>query len=172
MSKMGISTLASYSGAQVFGAIGLHPDVINFAFTGTTSQVMGLNFSDIAKETLARHARAFAADAKVTDEGVYRFRRDGETHAWTPSVLQSFHTFVGIKGADKAQQMGGLREIHVRAGRGFAGGVAPVPETEKGHADSAGGSRGRLRKSGAASPRRRCRSALSRPRRMRRWPSR
>jgi glutamate synthase domain-containing protein 2/glutamate synthase domain-containing protein 1/glutamate synthase domain-containing protein 3 len=104
MSKMGISTLASYSGAQVFSAIGLHPDVINFAFTGTTSQVQGLNFADIAKETLTRHTRAFAPDAKLTDEGIYRFRRDGETHAWTPSVLQSFHTFVGIKGADKANK--------------------------------------------------------------------
>jgi glutamate synthase domain-containing protein 2/glutamate synthase domain-containing protein 1/glutamate synthase domain-containing protein 3 len=104
MSKMGISTLASYSGAQTFSAIGLHPDVIAFAFTGTTSQVMGLNFKDIAQETLTRHTRAFAADAKITDEGIYRFRRDGEMHAWTPPVLQSFHTFVGIKGADKANK--------------------------------------------------------------------
>ena len=104
MSKMGISTLASYSGAQTFSAIGLHPDVISFAFTGTTSQVMGLNFKDIAAETLARHTRAFGAEAKVTDEGIYRFRRDGEMHAWTPPVLQSFHTFVGIKGMDKANK--------------------------------------------------------------------
>ena len=104
MSKMGISTLASYSGAQTFSAIGLHPDVISYAFTGTTSQVMGMNFRDIAVESLARHARAFAPDAKLADEGVYRFRRDGEMHAWTPPVLQSFHTFVGIKGMDKANK--------------------------------------------------------------------
>jgi len=102
MSKMGISTLASYSGAQTFQAIGLHPDVIAYAFTGTPSHVMGLNFREIAGETLARHTRAFAPDAKLTDEGIYRFRRDGELHAWTPPVLQSFHTYVGIKGADKA----------------------------------------------------------------------
>ena len=105
MSKMGISTLASYSGAQTFSAIGLHPDVIAYAFTGTTSQVMGLNFADIAQETLTRHTRAFATrEAKLTDEGIYRFRRDGEMHAWTPPVLQSFHTFVGIKGMDKANK--------------------------------------------------------------------
>jgi glutamate synthase (NADPH/NADH) large chain/glutamate synthase (ferredoxin) len=104
MSKMGISTLASYSGAQTFSAIGLHPDVIDFAFTGTTSQVKGLNFADIAKESLTRHERAFAPDAKITDEGIYRFRRDGELHAWTPPVLQSFHTYVGIKGMDKASK--------------------------------------------------------------------
>jgi glutamate synthase (NADPH/NADH) large chain/glutamate synthase (ferredoxin) len=102
MSKMGISTLASYSGAQTFQAIGLHPDVISFAFTGTPSQVKGLSFREIAEETLARHQRAFAPDAKLSDEGVYRYRRDGEMHAYTPAVIQSFHTYVGIKGADKA----------------------------------------------------------------------
>ena len=102
MSKMGISTLASYSGAQIFQAIGLHPDVIDFAFTGTNSQVMGLGFREIAEETLMRHKRAFEPDAKLVDEGYYRYRRDGEVHAYTPQVLQSFHTFVGIKGADKA----------------------------------------------------------------------
>ena len=104
MSKMGISTLASYSGAQTFSAIGLHPDVITFAFTGTVSQVMGMNFAEIAQETLARHARAFAPDARIADEGIYRFRRDGEMHAWSPPVLQSFHTFVGLKGMDKANK--------------------------------------------------------------------
>ncbi|MCE0483414.1 MAG: glutamate synthase large subunit [Methylacidiphilales bacterium] len=104
MSKMGISTLASYSGAQTFHAIGLHADVIDFAFTGTPSQVKGLNFREIAKETLARHQRAFASEAKLSDEGVYRYRRDGELHAWTPAALQSFHTYVGIKGMDKANK--------------------------------------------------------------------
>jgi glutamate synthase domain-containing protein 2/glutamate synthase domain-containing protein 1/glutamate synthase domain-containing protein 3 len=102
MSKMGISTLASYSGAQIFHAIGLHPEVIDYAFTGTASQVKGLHFREIAEETLARHQRAFGSEAKLTDEGVYRFRREGELHAYTPAVIQSFHTYVGIKGADKA----------------------------------------------------------------------
>jgi glutamate synthase domain-containing protein 2/glutamate synthase domain-containing protein 1/glutamate synthase domain-containing protein 3 len=102
MSKMGISTLASYSGAQIFHAIGLHSEVIDYAFKGTASQVKGISFREIAEETLARHRRAFSADAKLTDEGVYRFRREGEAHAYTPSVIQSFHTYVGIKGVDKA----------------------------------------------------------------------
>jgi glutamate synthase (NADPH/NADH) large chain/glutamate synthase (ferredoxin) len=104
MSKMGISTLASYSGAQTFHAIGIHPDVIAYAFTGTPSQVKGLSFREIAEETLARHERAFSPDAHLTDEGFYRYRRDGELHAWTPQVLQSFHTYVGIKGMDKANK--------------------------------------------------------------------
>jgi glutamate synthase (NADPH/NADH) large chain/glutamate synthase (ferredoxin) len=102
MSKMGISTLASYSGAQMFQAIGIHPDVIAYAFTGTNSQVKGLGFREIAEESLVRHARAFTPEGKLTDDGYFRYRRDGELHAWTPPVLQSFHTYVGIKGADKA----------------------------------------------------------------------
>ncbi|HUB68186.1 MAG TPA: glutamate synthase large subunit [Candidatus Methylacidiphilales bacterium] len=102
MSKMGISALASYSGAQTFQAIGLQPEVIACAFNGTPSQVNGLSFREIAGETLARHARAFSPEAKILDEGVYRYRRDGELHAYTPAVIQSFHTYVGIKGADKA----------------------------------------------------------------------
>jgi glutamate synthase domain-containing protein 2/glutamate synthase domain-containing protein 1/glutamate synthase domain-containing protein 3 len=102
MSKMGISTLASYSGSQTFHAIGLNAEVIDYAFTGTASQVKGLGFRDIAEETLTRHRRAFAEGAKLSDEGFYRYRRDGELHAYTPALIQSFHTYVGIKGADKA----------------------------------------------------------------------
>jgi glutamate synthase domain-containing protein 2/glutamate synthase domain-containing protein 1/glutamate synthase domain-containing protein 3 len=104
MSKMGISTLASYSGAQIFQAIGLAPEVIDFAFTGTASQVKGLGFKEIAQETLTRHTFAFSEGAKLSDDGYYRFRQSGEMHAWTPPALQSFHTFVGIKGADKANK--------------------------------------------------------------------
>jgi glutamate synthase (NADPH/NADH) large chain/glutamate synthase (ferredoxin) len=102
MSKMGISTLASYSGAQIFHAIGLNAEVIDYAFKGTASQVKGLGFRDIAAETLARHQRAFGAEPKLSDEGFYRFRRDGEMHAYTPQVIQSFHTYVGIKNPAKA----------------------------------------------------------------------
>jgi glutamate synthase domain-containing protein 2/glutamate synthase domain-containing protein 3 len=104
MSKMGISTLASYNGAQIFQAIGLAPEVIDYAFTGTASQVKGIGFKGIAQETLARHAFAFGEAAKLSDDGYYRFRQNGEMHAWTPPALQSFHTFVGIKGADKANK--------------------------------------------------------------------
>ena len=80
---MGISTLASYTGAQTFQVIGLHQEVIDYAFCGMTSPVSGLNFADIADESLSRHHRAFSSDAKLTDEGYYRFRRDGELHAYS-----------------------------------------------------------------------------------------
>ena len=102
MSKMGISTVESYHGAQVFQAIGVSRSVIEEYFTGVSSPVAGVGLPEIAHETLARHAVAYAAEAKLVDAGYYRFRRDGEAHAVTPQVIQNLHTFVGIKGQDKA----------------------------------------------------------------------
>ena len=112
MSKMGISTLASQvlGGAQIVQvAIGLHPEMSSAsAFTGHCVAGTGfrISFAEIAKENAgAPRAGLQRLDAKLSDEGIYRFRREGEMmHAWTPSVLQSFHTFVGIKGMDKANK--------------------------------------------------------------------
>ncbi|MFV0416485.1 MAG: glutamate synthase large subunit [Chthoniobacterales bacterium] len=110
MSKMGISVVSSYRGAQNFEAIGIGAEVIRSCFDGTVSQISGIGFSHIAEETLTRHAMAFSSATpveagKLADLGFLRFRRGGETHAVTPPVIQNFHTFVGIKGADKAGKM-------------------------------------------------------------------
>src|SRR5207302_11084323 len=102
MSKMGISIIASYRGAQIFEAIGIGDKVIEKCFAGTPSQVGGIGFVEIARESLFRHARGYAQavpqdkDGKplLGDPGYYRFRRDGETHAVTPPVIKNFHTFV------------------------------------------------------------------------------
>ncbi len=102
MSKMGISTLASYNGAQIFESIGIHPEVVTKYFTGTSSRIGGLKLKEIAEETLRFHHDAFGAEAKLLDIGYYRFRREGEMHALTPPVIQNLHTYVGIKGMDKA----------------------------------------------------------------------
>jgi glutamate synthase domain-containing protein 2/glutamate synthase domain-containing protein 1/glutamate synthase domain-containing protein 3 len=107
MSKMGISVVNSYRGAQIFEAIGLSSALVEECFTGTSSQIEGIGFREIAEESLVRHAMAFG-DAvpveagKLEDPGYYRFRRGGELHAVSPPVIQSFHAYVGIKGADKA----------------------------------------------------------------------
>lgn len=107
MSKMGISVVSSYRGAQVFEAIGVSTALVDECFTGTCTQIEGVGFAEIAAESLARHAMAYG-DAvpveagKLEDPGYYRNRRGGELHVVTPPVLQNFHTFVGIKGADKA----------------------------------------------------------------------
>ena len=102
MSKMGISVLSSYQGAQIFEAIGVGSPVIDSCFAGTSSQVGGIGFVEIARESLFRHAQGYAQPVPsdkdgaplLGDPGYYRFRRDGEVHAITPPVLKSFHAFV------------------------------------------------------------------------------
>src|SRR5205085_2167817 len=74
MSKMGISVLASYRGAQIFEAIGVGPDVLEKCFAGTPSQIGGVGFVDIARESLARHTQGFgtpvpAEQALKRDDG-------------------------------------------------------------------------------------------------------
>jgi len=107
MSKMGISVVNSYRGAQIFEAIGISSKLIEECFKGTASQIEGIGFKEIAIESLTRHAMAYSEAVpieagKLSDPGYYHFRRGGEMHAVTPPVLQSFHAYVGIKGADKA----------------------------------------------------------------------
>ncbi|CAN5371194.1 glutamate synthase large subunit [soil metagenome] len=107
MSKMGISVVSSYRGAQVFEAIGISTNLVEECFTGTATQIEGVGFAEIAQESLTRHAMAFSNPVpveagKLDNPGYYKIRRGGELHAVTPPVLQNFHTFVGIKGADKA----------------------------------------------------------------------
>src|ERR1700745_1676254 len=99
MSKMGISVVESYRGAQIFEAIVLHSDLIKKCFAGTPSKIEGISFPDVALETLTRHRMAFAKGMPeqmlaLGDPGYYRFRRQGEQHAITPPVIKNFHTFV------------------------------------------------------------------------------
>src|SRR6185312_3860265 len=86
MSKMGISTVASYRGAQVFEAIGLSQDLVDEFFVGVTSQLGGIGLDVLATETAQRHATAYPADGlrtahrRLTTGGEYQWRRDGEEH--------------------------------------------------------------------------------------------
>jgi len=118
MSKMGISVLGSYRGAQIFEAIGIGEKVIERCFNGTPSQVGGIGFAEIARESLTRHEKAFAPvpqDGKsqqLEDAGYYRFRRAGERHAVTPPVIQSFHSFVKTNNPDDYKKyVTNVREI-------------------------------------------------------------
>src|SRR5690242_16452117 len=91
MSKMGISTLASYCGAQIFEAIGLHQEFIDRFFTHTTSRVGGVGIDVIAKEACMRHERAYGPQPAGVDElnpgGEYQWRRDGEYHLFNPDTV-------------------------------------------------------------------------------------
>lgn len=91
MSKMGISTLQSYHGAQIFEALGIHHDVIDRYFTGTVSRIGGLSLDDIAHEALAKHSLAFPHTANATPKlevgGVYQWRERGEAHLFNPQTI-------------------------------------------------------------------------------------
>jgi glutamate synthase (NADPH/NADH) large chain len=93
MSKMGISTVASYRGAQVFEAIGLSHELVDRYFTGTVSQLGGVGLDVIAAETAARHAAAYPPDGvrlphrKLAVGGEYQWRREGEPHLFDPDTV-------------------------------------------------------------------------------------
>ncbi|HJQ11332.1 MAG TPA: glutamate synthase large subunit [Gemmatimonadaceae bacterium] len=88
MSKMGISTLQSYCGAQLWEAVGLHSDLIQKHFTGTPSRVGGIGLDLIADETLRRHAFAFDDTAtRLEVGGEYQYRIQGEHHNWNPLTI-------------------------------------------------------------------------------------
>ena len=102
MSKMGISAIASYRGAQIFEAIGIGPEVIDSCFAGTVSQISGIGFTEIAEEALARHALAYGDEvARLEDYGYYRFRKAGEPRAFSPLMTKPLHKAVANGGSQE-----------------------------------------------------------------------
>ena len=92
LSKMGIATLQSYVGAQIFEALGVGPEVMERCFAGTASVLGGIGFAEIAEDVLTRHAAAYeagAATSALPDHGRIRFRKDGEDHGWSPPVVRA-----------------------------------------------------------------------------------
>jgi len=92
MSKMGVSTVASYTGAQIFEALGLGPEVIETCFAGTTSRLSGVGFTALAAEIGQRTSLALADPAgmeyrRLATGGEYQWRRDGEQHLFNPETV-------------------------------------------------------------------------------------
>jgi glutamate synthase (ferredoxin) len=96
LSKIGISLLASYHGAQIFEAIGIGADLIELAFKGTTSRVAGLSLSELASETLSFHAKAFPElnRTKLEFMGFVQYRTGGEYHLNSPEMAKALHAAV------------------------------------------------------------------------------
>ncbi len=90
-SKMGISTLQSYQGAQIFEIIGLNRTVVDQYFTGATSRIQGMGLDEIAKEVLAKHFFAFSKKDIPVDRlpvgGIYQWKRKGEFHLFNPQTI-------------------------------------------------------------------------------------
>jgi glutamate synthase (ferredoxin) len=132
MSKMGISAISSYRGAQIFEALGLDAEVIARCFAGTPSTIGGLGFAELGADVLAQHAAAFpapvmalagagaqngaaakAAAPKLPDYGFIRYRREGEYHAFSPLVVRALHQAVRSGDYEDYKQFSNL--VHGRA---------------------------------------------------------
>jgi len=98
LSKMGISTLNSYRGAQIFEALGLDGKFAGKYFEGTVSRIGGAGISEIAEETIIRHRAAYADKAinnnDLSTGGLYQWKRDGESHLWNPESIAALQDSV------------------------------------------------------------------------------
>ena len=142
MSKMGISTVQSYRGAQIFEAVGLSQDLIDRYFTGTASRIGGIGLDTIAEETMMRHRQAWPDIHLVFSNGLdpggrYLWRRNGEHHLFNPMTIARLQQAVRSGEAstyeeysrqvnDQTQQLGTLRGLLVLDEEG----ATPVPLDE------------------------------------------
>jgi glutamate synthase domain-containing protein 2/glutamate synthase domain-containing protein 1/glutamate synthase domain-containing protein 3 len=111
-SKMGISTLQSYRGAQIFEALGLNKEVIDTCFTGTVSRIEGIGLDIIEQETIARHKEAYPDNGlsvpQLSSGGLYQWRRDGEFHLWNPVTIAAIQDAVRKNDSGKYREFAGL----------------------------------------------------------------
>ena len=108
MSKMGISTLQSYRGAQIFEALGLSPELIDRYFTGTASRISGIDLDVIATECVMRHDRAFPKRTQPTTQlelgGSYHYRAQAERHLWNPRTIAALQRAVRMEDAKSYEE--------------------------------------------------------------------
>jgi glutamate synthase (NADPH) large chain len=148
MSKMGISTVRSYTGAQVFEAIGLSKELVDRYFTGTVSRIEGVGLDQIAAEVLARHAKAWPdrpselAHRDIEVGGEYQWRREGEYHLFNPTTVhklqhstrtQRYDIFKQYTKAvdDQAVRLGTLRGLfRLRSAAELGRQAIPIDEVE------------------------------------------
>lgn len=136
MSKMGISSLQSYRGAQIFDAIGISNEVIERYFTRTTSPIGGISLELIARETLMRHAMAYpdSGEVKLDAGGELQYRKNGEEHVFVPKANQLLQQAVRMGSYERYQQYAGMvqgeKPIFIRHLLDFKMGRKPIPIEE------------------------------------------
>ncbi len=123
ISKMGISTIQSYRGAQIFEAVGLERGLIDRHFTGTASRIGGVGLDVLATEAQERHARAYPApeDDLLPVGGVYAWRRDGEHHMWNPETIALVQHAVRAGGFGDASEASVSRSLDGNVAAALAG---------------------------------------------------
>jgi glutamate synthase (ferredoxin) len=102
MSKMGISTLDSYRGAQIIEAVGLGGDVVDLCFSGMSSTLGGLGFVELGADVLLRHFAAYGPKPALVNTGYIKFRKGGEYHATNPAVVESLQKSAGLNDDQRA----------------------------------------------------------------------
>ena len=97
MSKMGISTVGSYRGAQIFEALGLSDELIHDCFPGTPSRIGGITYEHLEQDLLRWHTQAFQDTVSALEAGgFYHYRRDGEYHAFNPEMVRSLQQSIKL----------------------------------------------------------------------------
>ncbi|MEZ5077555.1 MAG: glutamate synthase large subunit [Solirubrobacterales bacterium] len=142
IARMGISTIQSYRGAQIFEAVGLDRAVVDRYFTGTASRIGGVDLEVLAREALARHARGYGAPPELgllPVGGIYQWRRQGESHIWNPATVAKLQQASGLTegdGADAYEEYARLvneeatRRCTLRGLLGFRTDREPIPVEE------------------------------------------
>ncbi|MBN8469794.1 glutamate synthase large subunit [Corallococcus exiguus] len=142
MSKMGISTLQSYRGSQLFEAVGLQRSLIEKHFTGTSSRVEGVGLPELGREVAERHARGFGVGADGEEDllpvgGQFRWRRQGERHKWNPATVAKLQAAVRANDSAQFQEYSKLADDETREHSNLRGlldvvtdGCTPVPLEE------------------------------------------
>tara|TARA_B100001123_G_scaffold451135_1_gene627263 strand:- start:591 stop:5126 length:4536 start_codon:yes stop_codon:yes gene_type:complete len=116
MSKMGISAVSSYHGAQIFEALGLGDELVQKYFPGTTSRIGGIGIPEIANDVIARHSSAHA-NQEIDRGGWYKYRRNGDYHANEPPVWRALHNIVQGGGQEEYRTYSDL--VHGRSPTGL-----------------------------------------------------
>jgi glutamate synthase (ferredoxin) len=110
MSKMGISTVSGYRGAQIFEALGIGAHLVDLAFAGTESRIDGLETCDLGVDVLRFHAEAYGEEPSLRERGIYRYRKGGEYHSFNPDVFKSLHRAVRTQSREAFQEYASLVE--------------------------------------------------------------
>ncbi|HET9074561.1 MAG TPA: glutamate synthase large subunit [Solirubrobacteraceae bacterium] len=120
IAKMGISTIQSYCGAQIFEAVGLDPHVVDRYFSGTATRIGGIGLTELSTEAMERHFRAYPKTERelLPVGGLLQWRRDGERHIWNPETIAKLqHAVRGSNGHSWESYSDYAREVNERAAR-------------------------------------------------------